>query len=587
MARDMTAGQLYNLTARMAAALKEAGVQPGSRVAGVVANTPETLAAMLATNAIGGVWSSCSPDFGVDALVDRFGQISPLVLFAADFYIYKGKTIDCRRRALEAFDKLPSAKKLIFLPFEGTREGEALACDAQPFYSSSCSSDSPFSASPTASINGKEACELSQFIEGSSKVLPSLAFHRTSFNAPAFILFSSGTTNAPKCIVHRAGALLQLMKEHQLHIDIKPGDAIFYYTTCGWMMWHWLVAGLASGARLLLYEGNPVAPDAQVLWNWAQKTRCSLFGTSAKYLELLRKQGARPIDSHELSALKTICSTGSPLSHETFGYVYSSIKRDVHLVSMSGGTDILSCFALGNPTGGVWQGELQAKGLGMAVDVFDESGRSVRMKKGELVCTKPFPSQPCGFWNDPDDTKYKSSYFSKFGFVWNHGDWVESTAHGGLVIHGRSDTVLNAAGVRIGTGEIYRQVENLEEVSEAVAVGWEVEDDIEIVLCLKLQSGFKMSKELVGRIKTTIREGATARHVPQHVFAVDEIPKTKTGKLAEIAVRDVINGKPVKNLASLVNPSCLQEYQAIRNKIERSQQQKQMNIDHNNPRAKL
>jgi acetoacetyl-CoA synthetase len=386
----------------------------------------------------------------------------------------------------------------------------------------------------------------------------SLRFEQLPFDFPLYVLYSSGTTGMPKAIVHgQGGTLLQHLKEHRLHCDVRPGDRLFYYTTCGWMMWNWLASGLASEATLVLYDGSPFHPGPEVLWDLVQRERITIFGTSAKYLQALEKSGAAPIADHDLSSLKTILSTGSPLLPESFDYVYRKIKTDVHLASISGGTDIVSCFVLGNPAGPVWRGEIQMRGLGMAVDVFDEQGRPIRGQRGELVCTKPFPSMPIGFWNDPDGSRYRKSYFERFPGVWCHGDWAELTAHDGIVIYGRSDAVLNPGGVRIGTAEIYREVEQIDEVLESVCVGQEWEGDVRIVLFVKLREGLVLDEALRERIRRRIRENTTPRHVPAKIIQVADIPRTMSGKITELAVRDVIHGRPVKNTEALANPQAL------------------------------
>jgi acetoacetyl-CoA synthetase len=391
-----------------------------------------------------------------------------------------------------------------------------------------------------------------------------IPFRRVAFNAPLYIMYSSGTTGQPKCIVHGVGGtLIQHVKEHKLLCDVKPGDRIFYFTTCGWMMWNWLVSGLASEATLLLYDGSPFHPDGNVLFDYMEAEKGTLFGTSAKYIDALAKAGLDPKSSHDLSALRTITSTGSPLAPEGFDYVYAHVKSDVCLSSIAGGTDLIACFVGGNPVGPVWRGEIQARCLGMAVEVYDEAGRPVRGEKGELVCTRSFPSMPVAFWNDPGDRRYRAAYFEKYPNVWCHGDYVELTEHGGVVIYGRSDATLNPGGVRIGTSEIYRQVEQIDEVQEAIVVGQDWEDDTRVILFVRLRDGLLLGDELVARIKARIREGCTPRHVPAKVLQVADIPRTKSGKIVELAVRDVVHGRPVKNKEALANPEALDLYRGL------------------------
>jgi acetoacetyl-CoA synthetase len=528
--RRLSHGQLAAQVARLARALEAAGVAPGDRVAGYLPNMPEAVIAMLATAALGAVWSSCSPDFGVDGVVDRFGQIAPKVLFAADGYIYGGKTIDRLETLKAVLARLPALERTVVVPYVG---------------------DAP-------SLAGLPGAVLwSAFVAPFAST--DLFFIRFPFNHPLYILYSSGTTGKPKCIVHGAGGtLLQHLKEHQLHCDIRPGDRVFYYTTCGWMMWNWLVSSLASGATLLLYDGSPFHPHPAVLFDWADAEGMTFFGTSARYLDAIAKTGIRPKHTHGLVALKTIASTGSPLSPDSFAYVYREIKTDVHLASISGGTDLISCFVLGNPLEPVWPGEIQGPGLGMAVDVVDEDGQALPFGKGELICRRPFPSMPVGFWNDPDGARYRAAYFERFPGVWHHGDYVEWTVHGGMIIHGRSDATLNPGGVRIGTAEIYRQVARLDEVMEAVAVGQDRAGDVRVILFVVLKPGRSLDDELSARIKTVIRDGTSPRHVPAKVIQVPDIPRTKSGKITELAVRDIIHGRAVKNAEALANPETLE-----------------------------
>ena len=530
--RRLSWDELRQLVSRLQQALAAEGVGPGDRVAGFMPNMPESVAVMLATASLGAVWSSCSPDFGVAGVLDRFGQIEPKVLFAPDGYFYAGKTIDVGERVAEFMAGLPTVKRLVTVPLVG-------------------------SGQPPKAVAGAKS--LADFL--APFAAKALAFRQMPFNAPLFIMFSSGTTGKPKCIVHGAGGTLLLhMKEHQLQCDVKPGDRVFYFTTCGWMMWNWLVSALASEATLLLYDGSPFHPSGNVLWDFAQDERCTLFGTSAKYIDALAKSGLRPKETHDLSSVRTLTSTGSPLMPEGFDYVYDAVKSDLCLSSISGGTDIIGCFMGGNPIGPVWRGEIQKRHLGMAVEVFDDSGKPVVGEKGELVCVKPFPSMPVGFWNDPDGARYRAAYFERYPNIWCHGDYVELTEHGGIVVFGRSDAVLNPGGVRIGTAEIYRQVEQLPEVAESIVVGQDWEGDVRVVLFVKTKDNRPLDETLVKRIKQAIRAGASPRHVPAVILQVSDIPRTKSGKIVELAVREVIHGRPVKNKEALANPEALAEY---------------------------
>jgi acetoacetyl-CoA synthetase len=525
--RRMTQRELHALVSRLAQALKAAGVAKGDRVAGYLPNLPESVAAALATASLGAIWSSCSPDFGVQGVLDRFGQIEPKVLFCTDGYLYAGKEHDCLAKAREVLAKLPSVRRCVTVPYLGT--------------------------------GGREGVTLEEFI---APFAPGeIAFEPVPFDHPLYILYSSGTTGAPKCIAHgHGGTLLQHLKEHRLHTDVKPGDRLFYFTTLGWMMWNWLVSGLASGATLLLYDGSPFVGRGRILFDFADAEGMTHFGTSAKFIDAIAKLGLKPRESHRLEALRTLLSTGSPLLPEGFDYVYENVKADLCLSSISGGTDIVSCFVLGNPMAPVWRGEIQCKGLGMAVEVFDERGRRVIGQKGELVCTKPFPSMPVGFWNDPDGKKYRAAYFEMYPNVWRHGDWCEETAHGGFIIYGRSDAVLNPGGVRIGTAEIYRQVETIDEVVESIVVGQEWEGDVRVVLFVKLKEGVQLDDALAARIRKRIRDNTTPRHVPAKILQVPDIPRTRSGKIVELAVRDVVHGRPVKNVEALANPEALEHF---------------------------
>jgi acetoacetyl-CoA synthetase len=525
--REISRDALRTDVARLAASLRALGVEKGDRVAGFLPNCPEAIIAMLATVSTGAIWSSCSPDFGVNGVVDRFGQIEPKVLFAANAYLYNGKTCDSRATVASVVEAMPSVIATVVVPFvEPAATG--IAVDNAVLWQDFLAADTSLEIVPVA------------------------------FNHPLYIMFSSGTTGVPKCIVHgHGGTLLQQSKEHVLHTGVVEGDRLFYFTTCGWMMWNWLVCGLGSGATLILFDGAPFFKDGRILWEIAERERISIFGTSAKYISALENTDVKPIDDYELPELRAVLSTGSPLAPESFDFVYEAIGKDLQLSSISGGTDILSCFALGNPILPVRRGELQCKGLGMAVEIFNEDGEAVIGEHGELVCTKPFPSTPVAFWNDPDGSRYREAYFERFPGVWAHGDFAELTADGGLIIHGRSDAVLNPGGVRIGTAEIYRQVEKLDEVVESIAIGQNWDDDVRVVLFVVLKKGIDLSDELVARIRATIRENTTPRHVPAKVLSVAEIPRTKSGKIVELAVRSVVHGEAIKNTEALANPEAL------------------------------
>ncbi|WP_454848249.1 acetoacetate--CoA ligase [Rhizobium binxianense] len=526
--------RLRALVSSLQQAFRSLGIGEGDRIAAMMPNMPETVAAMLAATSIGAVWSSCSPDFGEQGVLDRFGQIAPRLFIACDGYWYNGKLQDVRPKvgAVAASLGVPT----VVVHYAGDAEA---AARETPGAKTLDDFVAPFAA--------KEV----EFV-----ALP--------FSHPAYILFSSGTTGIPKCIVHSAGGtLLQHLKEHRLHCSLQAGEKLFYFTTCGWMMWNWLVSGLASGATLCLFDGSPFAPDGNVLFDYAQAEKFAVFGTSAKYIDAVRKSGLVPRLSHDLSSLRLMTSTGSPLSPEGFGFVYESIKEDIQLASISGGTDIVSCFVLGNPLQPVWRGEIQGPGLGLAVDVWNDEGKPVRREKGELVCTKAFPSMPVMFWNDPDGAKYRAAYFERFENVWCHGDFAEWTEHGGLVIHGRSDATLNPGGVRIGTAEIYNQVEQMEEVAEALCIGQDWDDDVRVILFVRLAPGRTLTDDLVKAIRTRIRTGASPRHVPAKIIAVSDIPRTKSGKIVELAVREVVHGRPVKNQEALANPEALRLFAGL------------------------
>jgi acetoacetyl-CoA synthetase len=531
--RRMTRAELYAEVAQFQQLLIEAGVGEGDRVAAYLPNLPETLVAMLATTALGAIWSSASPDFGVQGVLDRFGQIEPKVLICVDGYWYNGKPVDCLAKNAEVVAQMPSLVRTVVVPY----------LDQAP---------------DTRNIAHALLWGSNATVDGKKEVI----FKKVAFDHPLFIMFSSGTTGVPKCIVHgHGGVLLQHLKEHQLHSDVRPGDRLFYFTTCGWMMWNWLVSGLASGATLLLYDGSPFAGHGKLLFDYAAAEGMTHFGTSAKFIDAAAKLGLQPGSTHDLTALRAMFSTGSPLSPEGFDWVYREVKADLLLASISGGTDIVSCFVLGNPVLPVYRGEIQCRGLGMAVEVFDEEGRPVRGEKGELVCTRPFPVMPLGFWNDPDGSKYRAAYFERFPNVWCHGDFSELTTHDGMIIYGRSDATLNPGGVRIGTAEIYRQVEQLPEILESLVIGqdWPPgrHDDVRVVLFVKLQEGLQIDAALVERIKRQIRANTTPRHVPAKVVQVADIPRTKSGKIVELAVRNVVHEQPVKNIEALANPEAL------------------------------
>ena len=527
--RTLSFGELHAEVSRTAQALRALGVTTGDRVAGFLPNMPEAIIAMLASASIGAIWSSCSPDFGTQGVLDRFGQIAPKVLFCVDGYYYTGKSHETLTRIADIAQRLPSLQQVVVVPY----------------------------LAPEPRIDGiANAVLLSRFLAPFSA--GEIRFERGPFDRPQFILYSSGTTGVPKCIVHGAGGtLLQHLKEHQLHTDLKRGERLFYFTTCGWMMWNWLVSGLATGATLLLYDGSPFHPGPNVLFDLADAEQMSVFGTSAKYIDALGKLALCPRETHRLTSLRTVTSTGSPLSPESFEYVYRGIKRDVLLSSISGGTDIVSCFVLGSPLLPVWKGEIQCRGLGLKVEVYDDDGRSVVGEKGELVCTAPFPSMPVGFWNDAEGDKYHDAYFARFANVWCHGDYMELTPRGTAVIYGRSDAVLNPGGVRIGTAEIYRQVEQLPDVVESLVIGQEWEGDVRVVLFVRLREGLVLDETLVKKIRQQIRGNTTPRHVPAKICQVADIPRTKSGKIVELAVRNVVHRRPVKNREALANPEAL------------------------------
>lgn len=528
--------QVYSQVAQLAKALRDIGVKSGDRVAAVMANMPETVVAMLATTSIGAVFTSASPDFGVQGLLDRFGQVEPKVLIAVDGYLYNGKAINCMEKIRLVADRMPSLQRLIVVPH--IHEAHDLS-------------------------NIPNGVRIDDLVATYAHV-EEIDFELLPFNHPLYIMYSSGTTGVPKCIVHSVGGvLLQHLKEHQLHGDVKFDDRLFYFTTCGWMMWNWLVSGLASGATLLLYDGSPFVNGGNILFDYADDEEMTHFGTSAKFIDALGKAMVAPGRTHQLNALRTMFSTGSPLGAEGFEYVYGAVKSDLQLASISGGTDIVSCFVLGNPNGPVWRGEIQCAGLGMATDVYDEFGQPVRGRKGELVCTRSFPAMPIGFWNDGDGSKYRAAYFERFENVWCHGDFSERTEHDGFIIYGRSDATLNPGGVRIGTAEIYRQVEKIEQVMESLVVGQEWQGDVRIVLFVKLREGLVIDNTLITKIRDIIRVNTTLRHVPAKILQVADIPRTKSGKIVELAVRNIVHREPVRNLEALANPEALENFKNL------------------------
>ena len=531
--RRMSWRELNQAVARLHRALAGAGVKAGDRICAIVPNMPEAIVSFLAASSLGAIWSSCSPDFGERGILDRFGQIAPRVLITCDGYYYAGKTIRMGEKISNVLKELGSVERALVIDYIG--EAEAVA-GALP--------------------HGET---LAGFVSGHSDA--PISFAQLPFDHPLYILYSSGTTGIPKCIVHSAGGiLLKHLSEHVLNTDTKPSDKLFYFSTCGWMMWNWLVSGLAAGATLLLYDGSPFHPSERALFDYADAEGMTIFGTSAKYIDAVKKSGLRPKETHSLATLRAMLSTGSPLSAESFDFVYSGIKADLQLASISGGTDICGCFVGGNPLQPVWRGEIQGPMLGMAVDVYDEQGKPVRGEKGELVCVRPFPSMPVMFWNDPDGAKYHNAYFARFPGIWCHGDFAEITPHGGMIIHGRSDATLNPGGVRIGTAEIYAQVEQVPEVIEALAIGQDWDNDVRVVLFVRLRPGVALDEVLIARIRKQIREGASPRHVPAKIVAVADIPRTKSGKITELAVRDVVHGREVKNKEALANPEALELY---------------------------
>ncbi|MGE5545745.1 MAG: acetoacetate--CoA ligase [Solirubrobacterales bacterium] len=533
--RRLSYAELHALVSRLQQALKAAGVGVGDRVAGYMPNMPETVAFMLAAASLGAIWSSASPDFGVQGVLDRFGQIAPKVMVSADGYFYGGKSHDSLGKLAEIVPAIASVERVVVVPY--TRERADIGAVVK-------------------------AVHLDDFIAPFAAA--AVEYERLPFAHPLYIMYSSGTTGAPKCIVHSTGGtLVQHLKEHNLQCDERPGDRVFYFTTCGWMMWNWLVSALAAEATLLLYDGNPSALDGRILFDFADAEGMTLFGTSAKWIDAIAKMGLEPKATHRLDTVRTITSTGSVLAPEGFDYIYRCVKDDVQLASISGGTDIVSCFMLGNPIGPVWRGEIQARGLGMKVEVYGEDARPVTGEKGELVCTQAFPSMPIGFWNDEDGEKYRKAYFDRYPGIWTHGDWVELTEHDGIIVYGRSDATLNPGGVRIGTAEIYRQVEQFDQVLESLVIGQDWGGDVRVVLFVRLRPGLKLDQALTDAIKKKIRDNTTPRHVPAKIVQVEDIPRTKSGKIVELAVRDVVHGRPVKNREALANPEALDLYAQV------------------------
>jgi acetoacetyl-CoA synthetase len=533
--RRLSWEELRALVSRLHQIFSEAGVGRGDRVAAMLPNMPEAIAGMLAASSLGAIWASCSPDFGVQGVLERFAQITPKLFVACDGYQYNGTAFATGEKLAAIAAKLRSSRTLIVSYLGGARE-------------------------IAAEIEG--AMALDDALQAT--IDAPLVFERLPFSHPLYILFSSGTTGAPKCIVHSAGgALLQHVKEQRLHADIHDGDRLFFFTTCGWMMWNWLASALASGATVILYDGSPFYPDGNVLFDYADAERISHFGTSPRFLDTLRKTEMRPQDTHDLSSVRVMLSTGSPLSSQTFQYVYEAIKSDIHLASISGGTDIVAGFVVGVPVKPVWSGEIQGPALGMAVEVWDERGAPVRGEKGELVCTKAFPSMPIMFWNDADGAKYRAAYFDLYENIWRHGDFAEWTEHGGLIIHGRSDAVLNPGGVRIGTAEIYSQIDRMSEIVESVCIGQAWDNDVRIVLFVRLEAGVTLDDPLRAKIRRTIKDGLSPRHVPARIVSVEDIPRTKSGKISESAVRNVVHGREVENQEALANPEALQLFAGL------------------------
>lgn len=525
--------EIYEKVNKLCSYLRSIGIKKGDRVAAVAANTPDTIISFLATNCLGAIWSSCSPDFGENAILDRFNQIHPKILLYSEIYLYGGKKINIKEKIKAVFGKIKSAKLLIRINYPDSSQEDS-----------------------------SEIKDLNSIYDGEIKT-KEIKYEICKFNDPMYILYSSGTTGKPKCIVHNTGGpLIQHMKEQQLHCDLKKDNKIFYFTTCGWMMWNWLISSVASQATIILYDGSPFFPEKDSLIKIADTEALDIFGISAKYIDALRNENIQINKKFKLQNLKCILSTGSPLSSDGFEYVYNSIKKDVHLASISGGTDIVSCFVAGNSMLPVYAGEIQCKCLGINVDIFDSKEASTN-EKGELVCKSSMPSMPIGFWNDDNNLKYKKSYFSQYSNIWSQGDYAQFTKNNGIIIYGRSDATLNPGGIRIGTAEIYRVVEEINAIEESIAVGQYWENDTRIILFIKLRTQYQMSKDLEIEISNNIKEKLSRRHVPSHIIQVSDIPKTRSGKIAELTVRDTINGEPIKNIEALANPECLSQYQDI------------------------
>ncbi|MXW47044.1 MAG: acetoacetate--CoA ligase [Gammaproteobacteria bacterium] len=533
--RSISYSELNCQVNRLARAFRELGIEPGDRIVAYMPNIPETVICVLAAAACGAVWSSCSPDFGAQGVIDRFGQVNPKILISVDGYTYNGKKFDISGKLKEILENLPSLEKHILVPY----------LDAQTSHS----------------LEG--AVTLEEFVANYST--DPIEYPQLPFNHPLYILFSSGTTGKPKCIVHGVGGtLIQHLKEHRFHVNLKHGDKLFFFTTCGWMMWNWLVTALASEITIVLYEGSPFHPKPDVFFDYVEQYGINHLGISAKFIDFISKSGVRPIETHDLSTLRTLMSTGSPLNPEGFDYVYDSVKKDICLASISGGTDLISCFVLGNPTLPVWRGEIQCRGLGMDIAVFDDSGKEVpNGTKGELVCRNSFPSMPVGFWQDENDSKYRAAYFERFPGNWHHGDYVELTVHGGMIVYGRSDAVLNPSGVRIGTAEIYRQAEQIDEVIESLVIGQRWDGDTRVVLFVRLREGLVLDHDLQTKIRSIIRTNASPRHVPAKIIQVADIPRTRNGKITEVAVRKLVHGESIDNLEALDNPEALDLYRNI------------------------
>ena len=533
--RTISYSELNGQVNRLARAYRELGIEPGDRIVAYMPNIPETVICVLAAATCGAVWSSCSPDFGAQGVIDRFGQVNPKILISVDGYTYNGKKFDISGKLKEILENLPTLEKHILVPY--------------------------LDAKTSHSLEG--AVTLEEFVANYSTA--PIEYPQLPFNHPLYILFSSGTTGKPKCIVHGVGGtLIQHLKEHRFHVNLKHNDKLFFFTTCGWMMWNWLVTALASEVTIVLYEGSPFHPKPDVFFDYVEQYGIDHLGISAKFIDFISKSGVRPIETHDLSSLRTLMSTGSPLNPEGFDYVYDSVKKNLCLASISGGTDLISCFVLGNPTLPVWRGEIQCRGLGMDIAVFDDSGKEVpNGTKGELVCRNSFPSMPVGFWQDENDAKYRAAYFERFPGNWHHGDYVELTVQGGMIVYGRSDAVLNPSGVRIGTAEIYRQAEQIDEVIESLVIGQRWDGDTRVVLFVRLREGLVLNSNLQTKIRSIIRTNASPRHVPAKIIQVADIPRTRNGKITEVAVRKLVHGESIDNLEALDNPEALDLYRNI------------------------